>query len=356
MIQFVDLKRQYMSIKPEIDEAIQKVVDSQYFILGEEVSKFEEEFARYLGAKRVVATASGSDALIIALEVLGLKGEVISVANTFISTVDSIVHNGLKPVLVDIEEDSYNINPSEINITKNTSAILPVHLYGQLCDMKKLLEKAGDIPIVEDACQAHGAEINGKKAGTFGTLSCFSFYPGKNLGAYGDAGAIATDDEELADKLVMMRNYGQEKKYHHNFIAYNKRMDSIQAAVLRVKLKHLNKWNEQRRSAARRYTKLLKDIVHTPKEVYGKHVYHLYVIRTDRRDGLQKHLESKGIRAQIHYPIPVHMTNAYKKAKLGKFPVTEKYSDQILSLPMFPGITDNEVRIISDEIKDFLAK
>jgi dTDP-4-amino-4,6-dideoxygalactose transaminase len=355
-IQFVDLKRQYASIKGEIDEAIQRVVDSQYFILGEEVAKFEEEFARYLGTKRVVAVGSGSDALLVAIEALNLKGEVISVANTFISSIDCITHNRLKPVLVDVEEDSYNIDPEKIKITPKTSAILPVHLYGQFCDIKSVMDAAGELPVIEDACQAHGAEINGKKAGTFGRISCFSFYPGKNLGAYGDAGAIATDDEKLADRISFMRNYGSSKKYHHDFIAYNKRMDAIQAAVLRVKLKYLDKWNEQRRSAAKLYTKLLDGIVHTPKEVYGKHVYHLYVIRTDKRDELQEYLSSKGIHCQIHYPIPVHMTDAYKPMNLGKFPITERNAKQILSLPMFPGITDDEIRYISEEIKNFVSK
>ena len=355
MIAFVDLKRQYESIKTEIDDAIQRVLDSQYFILGEEVEKFEEEFAKYLGIKRVVGLASGSDALILAVEALRLKGEVISVANTFISTVDSITHNGLRPVLVDIEKESYNIDPSRIRITSKTSAILPVHLYGQLCDIKSVLERAGDLPVIEDACQAHGAELNGKKAGTFGKISCFSFYPAKNLGAYGDAGAIATDDEELAQRISLMRNYGSSKKYHHDFVAYNKRMDSIQAAVLRVKLKYLDRWNEQRRKAARLYNQLLKGVVDTPKEVYGRHVYHLYVIRTDRRDELLEHLKSRDIYCQIHYPIPIHMTGAYKSAKLGKFPVTEEYVKRIISLPIFPGITDDEVRSVSEEIIEFLS-
>lgn len=355
MIPFVDLKKQYLSIKSEIDEAIQRVVDSQYFILGEEVSKFEEEFAKYLGAKRVVALGSGSDALILATKALELKGEVISVSNTFISTIDSITHAGLKPVLADIEKDSYNIDPSKIEITPKTSAILPVHLYGQLCDIKSVMEKAGDIPVIEDACQAHGAELNGKRAGTFGRISCFSFYPAKNLGAYGDAGAIATNDEELADKISLMRNYGSSKKYHHDFIAYNKRIDSIQAAILRTKLKYLDKWNDQRIRAARLYTSLLKDVVETPKEVYGKHVYHLYVVRTDKRDELINHLKSEDIHCQIHYPIPIHMTGAYKPMNLGEFPITEEYAKQIVSLPIYPGITDDQVKFVSEKTKEFLS-
>jgi len=364
-IPLVDLKRQYLSIKKEIDEKIKEVIESTRFILGPNVEAFEKEFANYCGVKHAVGVSSGTDALVLSLKTLGIGSgdEVISVPNTFTSTIDSIYHHNAKPVLVDIDQETYNIDPSKIEekITNKTKAILLVHLYGQPCDMDPILEiaKEHDLIVIEDACQAHGAEYKGKKTGSFGDVTCFSFYPSKNIGAYGDGGIVVTNNEEIVKKIRMFRNYGQKIKYHHTLIGFNFRLDEIQAAVLRVKLKYLDEWIEKRRENARKYNELLKNIseVTTPFEKKSrKHVYYVYVVRCQNRDELIKHLGIKGISTGIHYPVPIHLQESYKflGLKRGSFPITEKCSDEILSLPMFPELTEEEIEYVVENIKEFI--
>lgn len=362
MIPFIDLKREYAEIGEEIDKAIQRVLDKQWFLLGEELEKFEQEFSNYIVVKHAIGVQSGSDALFLAIKALGIGSgnEVITVSHTFISTVDAIVRNGAKPVFVDIDPETYTMDVSQIEdkITKKTKAIIPVHLYGHPVDMDPIMEiaKKYKLFVIEDACQAHGAEYKGKKVGSIGDLGCFSFYPSKNLGAYGDGGMIVTNDEELSKKLSMLRNYGQSKKYYHDFIGVNSRLDEIQAAILRVKLKHLDEWNEKRKSIAKLYNELLKDsnVILPIEKNYAKHVYHLYVIRSKNRDKLQQYLLEKGIQTQIHYPVPVHRQKAYLNLGYNvNLPVTEKISNEILSLPMYPWMKEEEVVNIAEVIKAF---
>jgi len=356
-VPFVDLKRQYDSIKDEVNTKINKVLQNTHFILGENSDAFEKEFANYCGVKYGVGVASGSDALTLNLKALGIgKGdEVITAPNTFIATVDAISRNGAKPVFVDIDPETYNIDVAEIEekITDKTKAIIPVHLYGQPADMDEIIKiaKKYDLKIIEDACQAHGAEYKGKKVGSLSDVGCFSFYPAKNLGAYGDGGMVVTNNEQIAERIKMLRNYGQSKKYYHDFIGYNSRLDEIQAAVLRVKLRYLDEWNDKRREHAKLYNELLENVsgIETPTEKeFVKHVYHLYVIRCKNRNELQNYLSSKGVSTGIHYPIPVHLQKAYKhlEYKEGDFPITEKYAKEILSLPMFPELTDEEIEAV----------
>ncbi len=367
MIPFVDLKAQYDSIKDEIDEAIQNVLNNTSFIMGEELKKFEEEFARFCEVKYAIGVANGSDALFLALRAYGIgKGdEVITVPHTFISTAEAITHVAGKIVFVDIDLKTYTIDISKIEekITEKTKAIIPVHLYGQPADMGPIigLAKKHNLRIIEDAAQAHGAEYKGKKVGSIGDVGCFSFYPGKNLGAYGDAGMVTTNNEEIAKNLKLLRNHGRiTKKYEHEIEGYSSRLDNLQAAILRVKLRHLNKWNESRRENAKKYNELLNNIggITTPYEAdYAKHVYHLYVIRVEkeRRDKLREELKSKGIATGIHYPIPLHLQPAYNYLgnKKGDFPITEKVSQEILSLPMFAELSGNQIMEICYYIKNF---
>ena len=363
MIPFVDLKAQYDLIKDEIDEAIQNVLNNTSFIMGEELKKFEVEFARFCDVKYAIGVANGSDALILALRACGIGegDEVIAVPHTFISTAEAISNVGGKIVFVDIDLKTYTIDVSKIEekINKKTKAIIPVHLYGQPVDMDPIMElaKKYSLKVIEDAAQAHGAEYKGKKVGSIGDVGCFSFYPGKNLGAYGDAGMVVTNSEEIAEKIKLLRNHGRiTKKYEHEIEGYSSRLDNLQAAILRVKLKYLNKWNDMRRSNAKKYSELLSNIdsIITPYEAdYAKHVYHLYVIRTEkRRDKLREELKSKGIATGIHYPIPLHLQPAYRYLgfKEGDFPVTEKASQEILSLPMFAELSDKQI----DEIVEFI--
>lgn len=361
MIPFVDLKKEYNCIKADIDQAIDTVLKNGQFILGKECLNFEKKFSEYNGSKYAVGVNSGSDALILAIKALGIGpgDEVITVSHTFISTADAIVKAGAKPVFIDIDKTTYCMDETKIRekLNKNTKAILPVHLYGQTSNMSAINEIADDhdLFVIEDACQAHGAEHFGKKAGSIGTFGCFSFYPTKNLGAYGDGGIILTNDQSMADQLMMMRNYGQPKKYYHDFIGSNSRLDEIQAAILNVKLQHLDEWNERRRKIAKLYNELLgRSNVTTPVEVNGnKHVYYTYVIRSRIRDRLQKYLLENNIQTQIHYPIPVHKQNAY--LALGFYenlPITEEASRDILSLPIYPELRDEEIILISETIKN----
>ncbi len=365
-IPLVDLKAQYASIKQEIDQAVFGVLESCNFILGGEVESFEKEFADFCETKYAIGCANGTDALTLALRALGIKqgDEVITQPNTFIATTEAITANGARPVFIDIESDTFNINPELIEkaITPKTKAILPVHLFGQPAKMDKIMAIAQkyNLKVIEDAAQAHGAKYYSKRAGSFGDIACFSFYPGKNLGAYGDGGAVATSDEQLAQKIRMLRNHGREKKYEHEMEGVNSRLDELQAAVLRVKLRHLDEWNKARRERADIYNRLLQDIngLVLPFEVSGaESVYHLYVVRAQNRDKLQAVLKEQGIASGVHYPIPLHLQPAYQWLGLGKgdFPEAEKSADEILSLPMYPELSLADQEKIAQEIKAFFA-
>jgi dTDP-4-amino-4,6-dideoxygalactose transaminase len=366
-IPLVDLVRQYKSIKNEVDKTISRVLETGHFVMGDNVREFEREFSSYIGAKFGVSVGSGTDALYLALHALGIKegDEVITVSFTFVSSVDCIVRNKAKPVFVDIDPETFTMDTMKIEkkITSKTKAIIPVHLYGHPCNMKPILEVANKhgLYVVEDVAQAHGAEYEGKKVGSLGHVSCFSFYPSKNLGAYGDGGMVLTNDEKLAEKITMLREYGQKVKYQHEFIGFNSRLDELQAAVLRVKLKHLDKWNNWRRERATKYHQILSEmnipeIIALPAEKqYAKHVFHLYVIRSKRREELRKFLSVKGVSTGIHYPIPVHKQPAYRSLTAIdlKLPFTERFSNEVLSLPMFPELAENEIRFICKTIKNF---
>ncbi|UCB51846.1 MAG: DegT/DnrJ/EryC1/StrS family aminotransferase [Candidatus Zixiibacteriota bacterium] len=365
-VNFVDLKAQYQTIKPEIDKAIENVISNTAFILGKAVAEFEEQFAGYCGAKHCVGINSGTSALIMALKALdvGEGDEVITTPNTFIATAEAISFAGATPIFVDIEDGSYNLDPAKLEkaITGKTKAIIPVHLYGQPADMDPMLEIAEKkgVAVIEDSAQAHGAQYKGKKAGGLATAACFSFYPGKNLGAYGEGGAVTTNNENIAQKVRMLRDHGSPKKFYHEFIGNNCRLEGIQGAVLSVKLKHLDKWNEGRRENAALYRKYLEGTgVGVPEQMpYAKHVYHVFCIRVKDRQKLIDFLKEKGIFTNIHYPIPIHLQKAYQFLgyKKGDFPVTEGCMDQILSLPMFAELTEEEIKYTTDCIREFYGK
>ncbi len=366
-VPFFDSKQHYRLIKDEVDAHVQRVMDSCRFVLGKNVKCFEREFASFCGTEYAVGVANGTDALRLALLACGVgKGnEVITVPNTFIATTEAISQNGAKIVFVDIDPQIYNIDVSQIEekINRRTKAILPVHLFGQPADIDPvmMIAKKYNLKGIEDACQAHGAEYKGKKTGSIGDAGCFSFYPSKNLAAFGDGGMVVTDGNKIAQKIKMLRDHGQIKKYEHSVEGYNSRLDEIQAAILRVKLKSLDEQNKLRRKNAWIYNELLKDVdeVITPIETeYARHVYHLYVIRTGKRDELQEYLKSKGISTGLHYPIPLHLQKAYKylQYREGDFPVAEKCAKQILSLPMFPELTREQIEKIASGIKRFFAR
>ena len=349
MIPFVDLKAQYASIKPEVDAAIQGILDSCQFTLGREVAAFEEEFAAYSGADIGIGTSSGTSALHLALLAAGVGpgDEVITVPFTFVATVAAIHYTGARSVFVDIDPATFTMDPKAIAaaITPRTKAIVPVHLYGQTADMDPILDVARKhgLVVVEDACQAHGAEYNGARAGGIGDMGCFSFYPGKNLGAYGEGGMVTTSNPEFARTIRMLRDWGAEKKYHHVLKGYNYRLEGMQGAVLRVKLRYLEQWTEARRTAADRYEKLFAGSgVATPKAMdFARHVYHVYAIRTAERQKWMDALNARQIGCGIHYPFPVHLLPAYADLgyKAGDFPHSEKAAGEVLSLPMYPELT-----------------
>lgn len=362
-IDFVNLKRQDKLYKKELMGAIERIVDNASFIMGTELSKFEKEFASFCGRKYCVGLNSGTDALILTLLAYGIKpgDEIITTSNSYFSTAMSISAIGAIPVFVDIEKDSYNIDPKliETKITKKTRAIIPVHLYGQAADMDPIvkLAKKYNLIIIEDCCQAHGAKYKGKKVPYMKT-GAFSFYPGKNLGAFGDGGAVVTDDKNLADKIGYLRNDGSKMKYEHEMLGYKSRLDTLQAAILSVKLRYLDKFIEKRREWAMNYDKLLADIpqIKTPTRMaYAYHVYHVYAIQAENRDALKAYLEKKGISTVIHYPKPIHLQKPYLKLghKNGDYPTTEAVSRKILSLPIFPEITKEEVEFVTRSIREF---
>jgi len=365
-LEFLDLKAQYEAIKEEIKKAIMDIVESGQYIMGPNVKAFEEEIAAYLGVKHAIAVANGTDALVLTLDALeiGPGDEVITSPYTFFASAECISRVGAKPVFADIDPETLNINPEEIEkkITEKTKAIIPVHIFGQAAEMDKItaLAEKHDIYVVEDACQAIGAEINGRKVGTIGKAGCFSFFPTKNLGAYGDGGLVVTNDDELADKIRLLRVHGSRKKYFHDVVGYNSRLDEIQAAILRVKLKYIDSWNEARRQKAKLYNELLKNTpVKTPDIKEGKsHVFHLYTILAPNRDELKRHLEQKGIPTGIYYPLPLHLQEAYKDLgyKKGDMPVAEKTCKSNLSLPLYPEMPDEQIKYIADSVIEFYEK
>ncbi len=364
-VPFLDLKTQYRQIEQEVIPMVTEAMSNAAFIGGPQVSGLENEFAEFCESKYCVGVNSGTDALRFALIAAGIgRGdEVITVPNTFIATTEAISQAGATPVFVDVLPGTYNIDPGliEEKINQNTKAILPVHLYGQPADMTPLLQiaKKHNLIVIEDACQAHGALYKGKKAGSMGLAGCFSFYPGKNLGAFGEGGAVVTSDENLAKEMSMLRDHGQEKKYYHAVEGFNGRLDAIQAGVLRIKLKKLKGWNDARRKNAAYYNELLSglDGVTIPVETEGaESVYHLYVILVDDRDGLQKYLGEKGIGTGLHYPVPLHLQKAYAHMgyKEGDFPVSESVSKKLLSLPMFAELTKEQIEYVCESIKEYL--
>ncbi|MEK6303076.1 MAG: DegT/DnrJ/EryC1/StrS family aminotransferase [Acidobacteriota bacterium] len=362
-IPLVDLKAQYAGIRSEIDAAIQRVLDNTSFILGNEVASFEQAFSVYVGAKGAVGIGSGTAALQLAMLACGIGpgDEVITSAHTFMATAEAISQTGARPVFVDIDARTFNLDPNQVEsaVTSRTRAILPVHLYGQPADLDPLLDIAGsrDLWLIEDAAQAHAAEYKGRRCGSIGHLACFSFYPGKNLGAYGDAGAVTSNDESLLAKVRRLHDHGRTTKYEHDEIGWGERLDALQAAVLAVKLPHLETWTEARRSHARRYSELLAgcDVVTPYESPDGRHVYHLYVIRTGRRDELLGFLKSRGVDAGIHYPIPLHRQPAYLKLGYSdvNLPVSEKAAAEVLSLPMYPELTEAQISYVAETVRQF---
>jgi dTDP-4-amino-4,6-dideoxygalactose transaminase len=349
VIPFVDLKAQYRSIKPEVGAAIERVLESCEFTLGSEVAAFEAEFAAYCHAAHGVGVNSGTSALHLALLAAGIGAgdEVITVPFTFIATVSAIHYTGARPVFVDIDPRTFTMDAGglEAAVTERTKAIIPVHLYGQPADMDPILAIARRhrLTVIEDAAQAHGAEYKGRRVGSLAAMACFSFYPGKNLGAYGEGGMVVTDNPDYARTIRMLRDWGAEKKYHHVLKGYNYRLEGIQAAVLRVKLRHLEAWTEGRRAAAARYDRFMADTgVATPEaRAFARHVYHIYAIRSAERQALQEALQAQGIHTGIHYPIPAHLMPAFADLgyRAGQFPDAERAAAEVLSLPMFPELT-----------------
>lgn len=364
-VPFVDLKAQYESIRDEIGRAIAETLETTRFIGGQKLESFESNFGEYVGARFGVGTSSGTTALHLALEALeiGAGDEVITACNTFIATTAAISHSGATPVLVDVLPETLNIDPEKVEdaITPRTKAIMPVHLYGQSADMDALRDIGArhNIRIVADAAQAHGAEFKGSREAVLGVVSCYSFYPGKNLGAYGDAGMAVTDDENLASRMRMLADHGRNGKYHHTKEGFNYRLDALQASILDVKLGHLDAWTELRRSRAKRYDEAFLSAPVRPVHEAAdcRHVYHLYVVQTPEREKLLKGLEAKGIACGIHYPVPLHLQEAYSHLgmKQGDFPVTENAAREIISLPMYPELTDEMVDQVAAAVKEILA-
>jgi len=361
-IPIIDLVRQHKPIMDELVDAFKKVVESGQFILGYELEQFEKEAANYLGSKYALGVGNGTDALILALRAIDVqKGdEVITTPFTFFATAETIAILGAKPVFVDIEDETLNIDATKIEekITKRTKAILPVHIFGQGAKIEKILEiaRSYNLKVIEDTAQGFGAKRNGKYLGTFGDVGTFSFFPTKNLSCLGDGGLITTQDEAIYDIIKKLRVHGSPRKYYHEMLGYNSRLDTLQAAFLRVKMKYIDRWNERRREIAAIYNRELSPYVRVPEVDEGNiHIYHQYTIRTDRRDELNAFLNQRGIMTQVHYPIPLHLQPAlsYLGYKEGDFPVAEKATKEVLSLPVFPEMTDEEINYVIDSIKDF---
>lgn len=361
MIPFLDLKAQYSEIKDEIATAIELTLESGQYVLGDEVSRFEAEFAAYCGARHGVAVNSGTSALHLALLAAGVGpgDEVVTVPFTFVATVAAITYIGARPVLVDVDPKTLTLDVDQLEaaITARTKAIVPVHLYGHPADLDPILEIANrhHVAVIEDAAQAHGAEYQGQRIGGLGAFGCFSFYPGKNLGAYGEGGMVVTSDPDAARMLRMLRDWGQERKYNHVLRGFNYRMDGLQGAILRVKLRHLERWTEARRARAAHYRALLQDAdVVTPAEMpYARHVYHTYTVRSKERDELQRQLLANGVHTNIHYPIPVHLQPAFADLgyKAGDFPRAERAAREVLSLPMYPELSYTDQEMVAAAVR-----
>ncbi len=367
-IPLIDLKAQYQSIKADVDAAIQRILDNTSFIMGSEVATFETHFAAYMQAKHAIGVANGTDAILLTLVALGIQSgdEIITSPHTFIASVEPMMQLGAKPVFVDIDSATYNMNPAliEAAITPRTKAIIPVHLYGQPANMPaiKAIADKHHLMIIEDCAQAHGAEYDGQRVGSWGNAACFSFYPGKNLGAYGDAGAIITNDDGLAAHLRELRDHGSRTKYEHSVIGYNSRLDAMQAAILDVKLGHIEAWTELRRQHARAYTQALAGIpgVVTPTaDARGRHVYHLYVIRVPgEREAAFNQLRDAGIGVGIHYPVPLHLQPALAGLgyHVGDFPEAEAAASSIISLPMYPELTTIQMEAVVAAVGEYVAE
>jgi dTDP-4-amino-4,6-dideoxygalactose transaminase len=362
VIPFVDLKAQYQSIRSEIEPAVLRVLASGGYVLGEDVAAFERDFAAFSGASTGIALNSGTSALHLALLAVGVGpgDEVITTTFTFVATVAAIGYTGARPVLVDIDPRSYTLDPAllERAITPRTKAIIPVHLYGQPADMDPILEIAArhGIPVIEDAAQAHGAEYKGRRAGSMGAIGCFSFYPGKNLGAYGEGGLVTTNDESYARTMRMLRDWGAEKKYLHVLKGYNYRMEALQGAILHVKLRHLEDWTNARIAHAARYSERLDAALAPPETMpYARHVFHVYAIRTRDRAAMQAALTAKGIQTGIHYPIPVHLLPAWVDLGYGAgdFPHAEQAAAEVLSLPMYPELSDEQIDAVASAVNGY---
>ena len=365
-VAYLDLAAQIRGLRKELDAALARTLDNLSFCLGPDVVQFEKDFAHFCEAKESVGFNSGTSALHIALKVLnvGEGDEVITTPFTFVATSWAISYVGAKPVFVDIDDETFNINSALIEraITPRTKAVLPVHLYGQPFDIDKVLEicRKHKLPMVEDACQSHGAKYKGKVVGTFGEMSCFSFYPGKNLGACGEGGALVTNNAKYATRARALREHGSMVRYYHDEIGYNYRMEGFQGAVLGVKLKYLNQWTRERQRVAKRYSELLKGTpLQLPREAgFADSVWHLYVVRHPRRDELKKFLEDNGVGCAVHYPIPLHLQKAYAHLghKAGDFPVSEKAAQQCLSLPIYPELTDKQIERVVEVVKNFFSQ
>ena len=365
MVPMADLKTQYSNLKPEIDAAIARVIESSAFILGPEVAAFEEEFAAYSGSTTGIGVNSGTSALHLALLAAGIGAghEVITTPFTFVASAAAVRYTGARPVFVDIEPRSFNIDPAKIEqaITPATRAIMPIHLYGQAADMDPILEIARrrNLIVIEDAAQAHAAEYKGRRCGSIGHMACFSFYPGKNLGAFGEGGMVTTSNPEYANMIRMLRDWGSARKYEHTWRGFNYRLEGIQGAVLRVKLRHLDAWTESRRAHAAHYNRELGRLgFATPEEMSGaRHVYHAYTLRTTRRAQLQEHLRNAGIQSGIHYPVPVHLQPAHADLGYGpgSFPVAERAANEVLSLPVHPELTPGQLAEVCSALAAFPA-
>jgi dTDP-4-amino-4,6-dideoxygalactose transaminase len=365
-VPFLDLQAQHAPLRAEFDRAIASVIDQGAFAGGPFVAAFEKDFAAYCDCEHAVGVSNGTDALWLALLASGVGpgDEVITVPSTFMATAEAITYCGARPVFVDIDERSYTMASSQLEaaITSRTKAIIPVHLFGQCADMDPILEiaRAHRIPVIEDAAQAHGAVYKARRAGSMGAAGCFSFYPGKNLGAFGEAGGVVTNDAKLAETMRVLRDHGQERKYHHSLVGWNCRMDGIQAAVLQSKLRHLDEGNERRRAHAAAYTRAFQDLreIIAPAETSGiGHVYHIYGIRVPERDEVLRLLESKGVGCGIHYPVPVHLQPAYQELGYGRgsFEVSEQTSSEFLSLPMFPELTETQRNYVVESVRSSVA-
>lgn len=359
----LEFKSQYRAHQAEIDAAIREVLDASWFILGKQLAAFEEEFAAHCGARYCVGVGSGTEALHLALLACGVErgDEVITVPNTAVPTVCAIDFAGATPVFADIDPASFTLDPAELErrVTPRTRAIVPVHLYGQSADLSPILDFARErgLRVIDDAAQAHGAECQGRRLGALTDATAWSFYPSKNLGAYGDAGAVTTDDPDVARRVRMLRNYGEEERYHHTIRGFNSRLDEMQAAILRAKLPHLDAWNDRRRAIAARYHETIRHpgILLPAEAAWARHVYHLYVVRTPRRDALREHLAAREVGSQIHYPVPIYLQKAYAYLEVpsGHCPHAERAMAEVLSLPLYPEMTDEQVAAVVEAVNSF---